>query len=72
MDPSFHRAEPRNGGLLDGDTAGEVLVIVQEGGCPMEGVQGVADCKALGAGQGQGGGRVRGHDVFTHTHTYVH
>ena len=49
---------------------GEVLVAVQEGGCPMEGVQGVVDCGALGVGRGGGG--VRGHDVFTHTHIYVH
>ena len=57
VDPSCHRAEPRNGGLLDCDAAGEVLVAVQEGGCPMEGVQGVVDCGALGGGAGRGQGQ---------------
>ena len=56
VDSSCHGAEPRDGRLLDGDAAGEVLVAVQEGGCPMEGVQGVVDCGALGGGAGAGAG----------------
>ena len=36
----------------------------------MEGVQGVVDCGALGVGRDGGG--VRGHDVFTHTHTHIY